>query len=135
MLNEIFKNFPDFDNPLCAEVDPELWFPETSEERRINTPHAKSICGRCDHQVDCLKYAVDHAIPDGIWGGQTERERTRFQPRKASGRVAHSKGARAVSFKQQGYTNEEIGHILGIKADSVVTAIIRYKKAVERINR
>lgn len=133
MLNDILKNFPEFDNPLCAQVDPELWFPETSEERRIKTPRAKSICGRCNHQVDCLKYAVDYAISDGIWGGQTEHERTRAKPRNASGRIAHSKGARAVALRKQGHDNEYIGNILGIKPQSVVTAIIRYKRAVERM--
>lgn len=53
---------------LCAQVDPELWFPEhgSSEESRA----AKKICSQCPVQIPCLQYALDAGEDYGLWGGQ-----------------------------------------------------------------
>ena len=55
---------------LCAEVDPDLWFPEASEPGIS----AKRICRRCAVIDVCLEYAIIHHEL-GIWGGTSERER------------------------------------------------------------
>jgi len=61
------------DLALCAEADPEAWFPEKGGA----TKAAKNVCRWCDVREDCLDYAL--ANPDltgfGIWGGKSERER------------------------------------------------------------
>ena len=54
---------------LCAEVDPDLWFPETGESNR----EAKAVCRRCPVRDDCLDYALAHDERFGIWGGTSER--------------------------------------------------------------
>ena len=56
---------------LCAQVDAELFFPEVGEHSRP----ARLICRRCDVQINCLEYAVEHKIAFGIWGGMSDRER------------------------------------------------------------
>jgi hypothetical protein len=40
---------------LCAEVDPELFFPETGE---LADP-AKRVCQACEVRAECLRYALD----------------------------------------------------------------------------
>jgi WhiB family redox-sensing transcriptional regulator len=55
----------------CAQVDPDLWFPEKGNA----SSQAKTICGTCDVRVDCLRYAVEHGERDGIWGGLSPRQR------------------------------------------------------------
>lgn len=56
---------------LCAQADPELWFPEIG-----STGHAaKRICQQCPVIEECLAYAVEHGEM-GIWGGTSERQRT-----------------------------------------------------------
>lgn len=55
----------------CAEVDPELWFPEKGGSARP----AKNICAGCEVATLCLQYALDNRERHGIWGGKTERER------------------------------------------------------------
>jgi len=67
---------PFFDNPLCAEVDPELFFPMDIKgvSTLINVRNAKKICGSCEHRIDCLEFALVTTV-QGIWGGVTERER------------------------------------------------------------
>lgn len=56
---------------LCAQVDAELFFPETGLTSRT----ARSVCRRCDVRTDCLAYAIDNGIREGVWGGMSERQR------------------------------------------------------------
>lgn len=56
---------------LCAQTDPEAFFPEKGGSTR----DAKRVCRRCEVRGDCLAYALDNDIRFGIWGGLSERER------------------------------------------------------------
>jgi WhiB family redox-sensing transcriptional regulator len=62
---------------LCAETDPEAFFPEKGGSTR----EAKRVCVRCDVRGDCLEYALAHDERFGIWGGLSERERRRLKRR------------------------------------------------------
>jgi WhiB family transcriptional regulator, redox-sensing transcriptional regulator len=56
---------------LCAETDPEAFFPEAGQPARA----AKRVCDACPVRAECLEYAVANGVMFGIWGGLTERER------------------------------------------------------------
>lgn len=56
---------------LCAETDPEQFFPEKGGSPR----QAKAVCGRCPVRDQCLEYALANNERFGIWGGLSERER------------------------------------------------------------
>jgi WhiB family redox-sensing transcriptional regulator len=56
---------------LCRGQDPDLFFPE----RGVPTTEAKAICARCPVRYDCREYAIEHRIPNGIWGGLSGRDR------------------------------------------------------------
>jgi len=60
---------------LCAETDPEAFFPEKGGSTR----DAKKICQGCAVRVDCLEYALANDERFGIWGGLSERERRRLK--------------------------------------------------------
>lgn len=62
---------------LCAQTDPETFFPEKGGSTR----QAKQICSGCEVRGDCLKYALDNDERFGIWGGLSERERRRLTRR------------------------------------------------------
>ena len=55
---------------LCAEVDPEIFFPELGQPA---TP-ARSLCAQCPVRVDCLDVFGD-LVHDGVIGGLSSRER------------------------------------------------------------
>jgi WhiB family redox-sensing transcriptional regulator len=59
---------------LCAETDPDAWFPEKGG----TTKDAKAICEQCLVRVECLTYALDHHPQHGVWGGASERERRKI---------------------------------------------------------
>ena len=63
----------EFEEPACAEVGGDFWFPEKSDSSN-EMFLAKSICGSCTHKVDCLEWAINNE-PFGIWGGTTEMQR------------------------------------------------------------
>ena len=64
---------------LCAQTDPEAFFPEKGGSTR----EAKKICLTCEVRVECLEYALEHDERFGIWGGLSERERRRLRRRAA----------------------------------------------------
>jgi WhiB family redox-sensing transcriptional regulator len=60
---------------LCAETDPEAFFPEKGGSTR----EAKKICTDCEVKAECLEYALANDERFGIWGGLSERERRRLK--------------------------------------------------------
>ena len=60
---------------LCAETDPEAFFPEKGGSTR----EAKKICTGCEVKAQCLEYALANDERFGIWGGLSERERRRLR--------------------------------------------------------
>jgi len=67
------------DEALCAQADPELWFPEKGGSVR----EAKKVCRRCPVRAECLEYALEHDERFGLWGGLSERERRNLKRRLA----------------------------------------------------
>ena len=72
------------DNPLawqsdslCAQTDPEAFFPEKGGSTR----DAKKICTSCEVRAQCLEYALENDERFGIWGGLSERERLKVRKR------------------------------------------------------
>ena len=64
---------------LCAQTDPESFFPEKGGSTR----EAKRVCLTCEVRTECLAYALDNDERFGIWGGLSERERRRVKLRAA----------------------------------------------------
>ena len=62
---------------LCAQTDPEAFFPEKGGSTR----EAKRVCLSCEVRVECLDYALANDERFGIWGGLSERERRRVKKR------------------------------------------------------
>lgn len=62
---------------LCAQTDPEAFFPEKGGSTR----DAKKVCGSCTVRSECLDYALANDERFGIWGGLSERERRRLRKR------------------------------------------------------
>jgi WhiB family redox-sensing transcriptional regulator len=60
---------------LCAQTDPEAFFPEKGGSTR----EAKKICTTCEVKAQCLEYALQNDERFGIWGGLSERERRKLR--------------------------------------------------------
>lgn len=83
MRTELFLLEPDAEEmgwqerALCAQTDPEAFFPEKGGSTR----EAKKVCLTCDVRSDCLEAALMNDERFGIWGGLSERERRKLKKR------------------------------------------------------
>jgi WhiB family redox-sensing transcriptional regulator len=76
---ELYLEHQPFDgSQLCAQVDPELFFPEEYD----NVHEAKAVCRSCPLTTSCLEYAMAHPELEGIWGATTPHERRLMRRRK-----------------------------------------------------
>jgi WhiB family redox-sensing transcriptional regulator len=68
------------DSALCAQTDPEAFFPEKGGSPR----EAKRVCAGCGVRTECLDNALDNGEQFGVWGGLSEDERRplRARPRR-----------------------------------------------------
>ena len=82
---------------LCAQTDPEAFFPEKGGSTR----EAKRVCLTCDVRDECLEYALGHDERFGIWGGLSERERRKLKTDAEANR-GPSLTTRARSFVPDG---------------------------------
>lgn len=56
---------------LCAQTDPEAFFPEKGGSTR----DAKALCAECPVRVQCLAFALANDEHYGIWGGLAPKAR------------------------------------------------------------
>jgi WhiB family redox-sensing transcriptional regulator len=75
------------DLALCAQTDPDSFFPEKGE----SAEPAKRVCAACEVRAECLQDALDRGERFGVWGGLSERERRALAVRLARqpNRVRH----------------------------------------------
>lgn len=64
----------------CVDTDPEAWFPPKGEPAKT----ARRICAACPVRTDCLQWAIDHRIREGIWGGLGPKARDELARRAAA---------------------------------------------------
>ena len=63
-------------NAACLDADPDLFFPIGATGPALRQiEEAKRICRICPEQIQCLAWALDNGVTDGVWGGTSEDER------------------------------------------------------------
>jgi len=79
------------DNARCRAVDPKRMFPEGSPGRlggrptvaKKGTTVARTVCGPCKIQAQCLAAALDRGDTHGVWGATApEARRKMYAPWK-----------------------------------------------------
>jgi len=84
---------------LCAQTDPEIFFPEKGGSTR----EAKQVCAACFVAAECLDYALTTGERFGIWGGLSERERRAI----TGGTVTTCPDCGDVFYHQSGYLSHK----------------------------
>ncbi|MGW7463840.1 WhiB family transcriptional regulator [Streptomyces xantholiticus] len=76
----------------CSTEDPELFFPiGTTGPALLQIEEAKAVCRRCPVMEECLDWAMDNGLDDGVWGGLSEEERRTLRRRQARARAAQKR--------------------------------------------
>lgn len=114
---------------LCAETDPEAFFPEKGG----STQTAKKICARCDVREDCLEYALqrerDGHFVQGVWGGKSRIERQLMRgkrtKKRSTRRVDELRDEAVVSMRRQGLPREMVAEKTGVSVRTVERVMSR----------
>ncbi len=79
------RRAPFFDDPrrACADVDPELFFPDKGNKWQAAA--AKQVCAHCPVLEDCRRWALGVCPLHGIWGGMSQGDRERWRARHGGG--------------------------------------------------
>ena len=68
------------EDAACRDADPELFFPiGTTGPGSRQAEEAKRVCRTCPAQSQCLAWALDNGVTDGVWGATTADERRRLR--------------------------------------------------------
>jgi WhiB family redox-sensing transcriptional regulator len=73
---------------LCVEHPEVEWF----GSRGYTSAAAKAICAKCLCQKDCLAFALDEELDDGVWGGANSNERKALAARGVTGDLVRKYG-------------------------------------------
>lgn len=65
-------------NARCRGINPAEFFPSDGS----GVEAARRMCAECPVRAECLEYALEHRIDQGVWGGASERERRRILRRR-----------------------------------------------------
>lgn len=113
---------PWMDDALCAQTDPELFFPVQGG----GSADAKRICAECPVAAMCLDYAMRVPSEDdywGVFGGLTAAERRALRSSHHSApsrRRAWTEEEDARLTELAHLSNAEIGRLLGRGSSSVL---------------
>ncbi len=101
----------------CRGVDPELFFPEPSEEPLVKAQvaAAKAVCRPCPVRERCLADALER-LPHGIAGGLTEQERRRLHTAQGMGT---GRRPRWLVLVEAGCTHREVARECGVSVRTV----------------
>jgi WhiB family redox-sensing transcriptional regulator len=76
-INILIDSRPDFYKyAACKNQGIEKFFPGRGKSSVIKK--AINICNFCPVQYECFEYAMKTQTEDGVWGGSTPEERTKF---------------------------------------------------------
>jgi WhiB family redox-sensing transcriptional regulator len=99
----------------CRDADPDLFFPiGTGGPARREIDEAKRICRTCPAQAQCLAWALDHGVTDGVWGGTTADDRRAL--RSLPGRIALTRRM-TMATPAAGQNTENIQYVRGLLRD------------------
>lgn len=125
------------ESALCAQSDPEAWFPEKGG----SVKEAKRICGLCPVREECLQFALDNNERFGVYGGLSERERRKLQtqPDYRAGREGGwvqrprvDRDAEIIRLSAEGASAAEVAEQVGVAQRTVVRARSRHAATVQQ---
>ena len=70
-----------YENPACAEVGMEFYYPDRDIEDKIHTKTIVNVCKICPHLAECAEWGINRERY-GIWGGITANQRRDIRRRR-----------------------------------------------------
>lgn len=67
-----------YSDARCRQISGESFFPGKGGSTKL----AQKVCAQCVVREQCLQFAIDHNITDGVWGGLTPADRQKERVRR-----------------------------------------------------
>ncbi len=93
----------------CKGMPTAMFFPRRGADVRA----AKLVCRGCPVRFECLEYAMDLKIKQGIFGGKSERQRRSVRPTPTYEEIMAERNRQAYELHQAGFTTEQISRRVG----------------------
>jgi len=85
-VNEIPDEYAWMLQGSCRGANTREFFPSNG----VGVEAAQKVCRACSVKDECLEYALQNHIEQGVWGGASERERRRIlRQRRRTAALAH----------------------------------------------
>lgn len=96
-MNEIPDEYAWMLQGSCRGADTREFFPSNG----VGVEAAQRICKACAVREECLEYALQNHIEQGVWGGASERERRRILRGRRRAGVSSQSPVQAVQSPAQ----------------------------------
>lgn len=83
---------------------------------------AKILCFNCPVQQECLSFAINNGIKDGVWGGFAYRDRLAIRSGRRSAEVTLHDVMKG-NFKITNQAIDKIAEVVGVTPDEIRTKI------------
>ena len=128
-LEKFITHLPSFPYALCAKIsDKDYFFPDTKRELSQRIKFLQELCAQCPHRKQCLKFAVDNHIIEGVWGGTTPNQRKKLITKKKGENLRHREIQKLFAL---GLTKVEVAQKLSIKPASLDRLLSRMRQREE----
>lgn len=119
---------------LCAQVDPELFYPEKGGSVR----EAKQVCLACPVRAQCLTYALAQGERFGVWGGESERARRALSrpgqsPTRETAPRVRARVAQVRRLTGAGLSDRQVGDRVGCTTRTVARIRARFAIPASRV--
>jgi WhiB family redox-sensing transcriptional regulator len=125
----------------CKGTHTDLFFPDVATASSAVYKNAKEVCQGCPVQWDCLQFAVENGIQEGMWGGRSPNERRGLRdlavPNSIDRQTLEATEAVVLKWKAVGYDDfmQRAGKELGLTRLSVSRRLIRLQATREKEER
>lgn len=95
----------DYSDALCAQIDPDLYFPENlAEAMSKNVTTVKNLCFQCPLVSECFEEAMKRTFYDdhGVWGATTAYDRIQMKRTPAKLALHRKKIQHAITKQAKG---------------------------------
>jgi hypothetical protein len=117
---------PKLSEAACREYAfPDVFFPTSKKDEADRLPFLQAICGGCIERKECLKFALEQNIVDGIWAGTTPEMRKNIKVSPSNQYFEATNADRIRELFNKGKSPQQIARLLSVETSYVKLALTR----------
>lgn len=133
-----YQEFDWMELARCKGTHTDLFFPDVATASSAVYRNAKEVCQECPVRQDCLQFAVENGIREGMWGGRSPNERRGLRdlalPNSIDRQTLEDTEKVILRWKADGFLDymQRAGNELGLTRLTVSRRLTRLQAAREK---